>query len=78
MNTKLMCRAMHKIHLRRYRFIWNAYQYTEAEMPSARQLLNILENISHDIGNDVLEEYTLDVLAGRAEPITNKPVIRRA
>jgi hypothetical protein len=68
---------MHKIHLRRFRFIWNAYQYTEKPMPSAKRMLDILDNISHDIGNDVLEEYTLDVLAGRAEPITTKPVVRK-
>lgn len=78
MKTQLMCRAMHKIHLRRYRFLWNAYVYEEQPMPTAREMVDILDNISADIGNEVLEDYTLDVLANRAEPITSLPVIRKA
>jgi hypothetical protein len=74
---KAICRAMHKIHSRRTRFVYDAYFYAEKKL-GVTHLRQILWEIKHtrDFQDTVLDDYTLDVLAGRAKPQTQKPVRR--
>lgn len=68
---------MWKIRSTRYRFIYDAYFYAEVPI-EIRKVLKIIERIENNsrFRNKVVEDYTLDVLAGRVKPMTQQ-VIKR-
>ena len=67
----VITRAMHRIHSQRYRFCYDAYFYCERR-PAMRDILLTLQELEHEtvISNECLIEYSIDILAGRCEPMT--------
>lgn len=59
------------------RFIYDAYFYAEEYLPMS--VLKTLERELHygRVPDDqCIQDYILDILAGRCKPMTNKPVLR--
>ena len=69
MKRCLMAKAMYKIRCNRYNFYWSAYVWAEEPMPSGNEILYEAENMEPEFHNPILENYVLDVLAGRAKPL---------
>ena len=78
MQTKLLVKAMLKARSRRERFIYDAYFYAETPV-SLNRVLDILHRIEFwpDFNDPVVENYVIDVLAGRAKPATQEVIIRK-
>jgi len=69
----VITRAMHRIHSQRERFVYDAYFYCERR-PRMRDVILTLQALEHEaiIIDECLIEYSIDILAGRCEPMTQK------